>query len=114
MEEDKLKPIKSVAEEYAHFELEYAKKHYNRSTELNTYDNGYLDCIEEHIAHSFIMGAATMKDKTIAVLKNAIDEAFPESWGAVKESVKQTLISRLPKIYDDEKEGQRHYTSPVE
>ena len=47
------------------------------------------------------MGAATMKDKTIAALENAIDEAFPESWGAVKESVKQTLISRLPKIYDD-------------
>ena len=43
-----------------------------------------------------------MKDRTITVIENAIDKAFPENWGAIKESVKEMLISCLPNIYDNE------------
>lgn len=102
MEDDKLKPIKILAEEYAHTELERAKKQYRRSTELNTYDNGYLDCIEEHLEISFIEGSSAMKDRTITVIESTIDKVFPENWGAIKESVKEMLISCLPNIYDNE------------
>lgn len=103
MEEDYTINVVDEAGRYLDNVLTLAREQYRRSGyDFNTYGDGYLDAIEEHVENAYIAGALFVRNEVMALLEQTVEGMFPKDWTVIKEAVKQTLASKMPKVFLEE------------